>query len=821
LDRSPAPQLPDPVSPEPDRGWLARNGIYLLVGAALLVFLYSKFGLTGLWSIVLVALGLGLVIFIHELGHFAVAKWCDVYVQTFSIGFGPALPGCQCKRGDTVYKISVLPLGGYVQMLGEGTETDEDEDNPRSYKNKSVGQRMMIISAGVIMNVLLACVCFIGLFWGPGMDQISAVVGTTDPGNRAWEKGIPSGAVLTHIGGYSARPGRPLYFSDLTNAVVGSAWGEKLPIGYDVYEPGSDQPRHYETEIEPRKDQHDDRPVIGVGPAESVELERKEARKVRPTPYLADSAAAVARRVPTWQPGDVVVATTDPDHPDAWKDLPAPDSPGAAYSRELARRCYALTGQSMKLRIRRKGSAKVEEVESEAGGFQFGDTIVATTDPDQPDRVTALPPDPRNPGSKLGDNFEYERRLRRLADRVMVIRVRHADQKEEDFLVPPDYHLTLGARMRMGQVAGVRDHSPAAQAGVLKGDFLREILLKDGSGNERRFAIGEGNSAEVVDPLRLPAELRSWADSHRDVKAVLTVTRTNPEQGRERVTKTLPSEVPWDDGYRFDHEMPGGFWAPLAIPELGVAYRVGTVVEAVAKGSPADGRLQQNDIIKAVRYKRLDDKGKLVDGDWQTVEADQWPFWFSVLQGRGGSGPDSREVAFRVERGGKVLDEPVTLTLDRDTDWPQADRGLIHSVDWRLETASGPLQALYMGLEETWNTITNTYRQLRGFVTRRISLSNAGGPIKIGAIAYSAASAGTSKLVWFMGLISINLAVINFLPIPFLDGGHMVFLIYEKIRGRQAPEAVRNWATVAGLVLLATLMITFFYLDISSLFFKH
>jgi regulator of sigma E protease len=59
-----------------------------------------------------VLVGLGFVIFIHELGHFAVAKWCNVYVETFSIGFGPALPGCRYQRGETTYMLAVIPLGG-------------------------------------------------------------------------------------------------------------------------------------------------------------------------------------------------------------------------------------------------------------------------------------------------------------------------------------------------------------------------------------------------------------------------------------------------------------------------------------------------------------------------------------------------------------------------------------------------------------------------------------------------------------------------------------------------------------------------------------
>lgn len=106
-------------------------------------------------TILFFLIALGLLIFVHELGHFILAKRADVRVEEFSLGFGPRLVGV--KRGDTDYRISALPLGGYVKMLGE----DSDEtvtDDPRSFAKKSVWQRAKIIFCGPMMNLIFSLV---------------------------------------------------------------------------------------------------------------------------------------------------------------------------------------------------------------------------------------------------------------------------------------------------------------------------------------------------------------------------------------------------------------------------------------------------------------------------------------------------------------------------------------------------------------------------------------------------------------------------------------------------------------------------------------
>ena len=107
------------------------------------------------WPYLLMLLGFSVIVFVHELGHFAVAKWAGVRIETFAIGFGREIAGL--TRGETRYSFNILPLGGYVKMLGQEDFDDKSnqlrfKDDPRSFINKPVGHRMAIVSAGVIMN---------------------------------------------------------------------------------------------------------------------------------------------------------------------------------------------------------------------------------------------------------------------------------------------------------------------------------------------------------------------------------------------------------------------------------------------------------------------------------------------------------------------------------------------------------------------------------------------------------------------------------------------------------------------------------------------
>ncbi|HTU17203.1 MAG TPA: site-2 protease family protein, partial [Gemmataceae bacterium] len=324
-----ATPLADAAPPLTPAAWLANNAVYLILIGAVVGLIWYKLGLEGVWSISKVVLGLGFVIFIHELGHFLAAKWCDVHVQTFSIGFGPALPGCSFQRGETIYKISVLPLGGYVNMVGEGLEGDEDEDYPRSFKNKTVGQRMLIISAGVIMNVILGCVLFIVVYYYHGVLERPAVVGRVDAGSPLWQKGIPSGALITNLAGVQDGS-----FKTLQRKVILSSSGEVLPFTYRVYGPDGKATDEKTVGLLPRLEANDPNPVVGVSPPTQLRLQPKPEKDLDVLPVLKESPAAAARPIPV-EKDEVVVAATDPGNPNAVTKINHDLKAGTFDSREL------------------------------------------------------------------------------------------------------------------------------------------------------------------------------------------------------------------------------------------------------------------------------------------------------------------------------------------------------------------------------------------------------------------------------------------------------------------------------------------------------
>jgi regulator of sigma E protease len=151
-------------------------------------------------SILALIVVLGVLIFFHELGHFLVARFFGVGVEKFSLGFGPRLAGRQIGRTD--YRISAIPLGGYVKMVGEEPDAQLDPaDLPFSFTHKPVGQRMAIVAAGPTFNVLLALIIFYLAFLFAGLSFVVPTVGQVSEDSPAAAAGLRPGDRITAIDG--------------------------------------------------------------------------------------------------------------------------------------------------------------------------------------------------------------------------------------------------------------------------------------------------------------------------------------------------------------------------------------------------------------------------------------------------------------------------------------------------------------------------------------------------------------------------------------------------------------------------------------------
>jgi regulator of sigma E protease len=800
--------------------WLKANGFFLTLLICSIAFVLVRWGVDVFLQGLLVVLGLGFVIFIHELGHFLAAKWCDVHVKTFSLGFGPAFPGCSFRRGETTYKIAMIPLGGYVSMVGEGLEEGEDEDYPRSFKNKPVGQRMLIISAGVIMNVLFGCLAYIIVYRYAGVKSPPGIVATVEPASPAWTAGVRSGSVIERIG----RVQNPS-FTILKQTVSISGKGKQIPF---VFAARGGEGERLEVGLEPRRDANGAVPVIGVAPPSETKLYPERFHKKRDLPVGYSSPAASARALPLHD-GDVVVGATDPDQ--GKLTLLKHDLDARTFDvAELCRRMRKLGDAELVLEVVRDGPARAEQPESQrilpGSGFEFDDTIVGTTDPDTPDRpwnLKALPLDPTDPTGQRYDYFAFHDRMRKLAGKPAVLQVRPAKASAGDepvsVLVPPAYHWTFGMRMKMGKVAGVREKSPAATAGVQRGDELKSVSMAHEDGTVREFVN--------LDPLRLPFELAREAKAKPGKATVtLTVLRPNRETHKDADSVVLPA-VAWDDSWDSDVEEPINRAAPLAISQLGLAYWVESTVVDVAPGSPAEtAGLQPNDVIAELRVRegggKRDDPAKW--GGWKKLTAkrennaksfDVWASVFTSIQ----TVLDYPELEVKVLRDGNELEQPVSLRCVEDPSWPLVDRGLWFIPDLRLRKANSIGEAVLLGGQDTLSGIMQIYAFLQRMAEGQISPDNIGGPIAIAEQTFFAAGEDFSVFLGILAFISINLAVVNFLPIPLLDGGHMVFLIYEKLRGRPPSEAIRAGAAYLGAALLLALVVFVFYNDIKRTWF--
>lgn len=609
--------------------------------------------LNDLVSVLLVPLGIGLVIFVHELGHFLAARWCGARVEVFSLGFGAKLFGW--KRGDTLFQVAAIPLGGYVKVAGEYFDGSGDREEG-TLSSLNVGQRFLYYSGGVIMNVLFALVA-LPLVMFAGLPTEAPITGEPRPAWPAWEAGVPAGARVLAVNGEE--------ITDFQHLITAVAVNGKEPL--DVLADVDGAERHFR--VVPRWDEENGLYRIGVPPGMDP-----------------------ARRL-------VVV----------------PDSPAT-----------------------RAGLGADDRVLSVVGGI---------------------------PGVSI------ERQLVRAMERrePLALRVEGANGEVREVLVTPDVDPAgpprIGITASLNLLEAVRTTGPAAP--------LVEAL---------GLASGDRVVAACGHPVFGPRDLEdALAPLGVGDEVTLDLLRAG---ARERATAVVPEGV--DPAALVDD-------LALAVPEDG-----GTI--DVVPGSPAEAAgLASGDEIISI-------DGRAV-GSWDEI--------LETIRAAVAAGATMEILAYRGDADAATGKRAEVTVRVAGAPTPVAEYGLTLAgarVVLKAETLG---QAITWGARATQRFLADVWNQLRKMVfTDELSSKNLGGVISIGVISFETASQGLSKFFFFLAILSINLAIINLLPIPILDGGHLLFLVIEAIKGSPVSERTFGYSQVVGLVMIMSLMVYVTFQDI-------
>lgn len=698
------------------------------------------------FDVAVVLLGFGLVVLVHELGHFFAARWAGIRVLAMAIGFGPALvsyrrgvgfcrgsasarlasgqlqpPADATALGHTEYRLNALPFGGYVRMLGQDDlHPAATSTEPDSYQRCPIWKRMIVISAGVVANVVLAAVVFVAVFT-IGLEVSPPQIGAVLPGSPASravplnarelgidEPGLRSGDRIERVNG---RP--PNSFNDLVLAAAMSRPGR--PVQLTIRRDGLPDP--IEFRIAPEPGSATGLLELGVEPPRSATL----------------------------------IELRSPAERAAWTQL--------AES-------IGLSGVEPGMTLVRVGS--IEPVRS-------AQDLRRAMDQSGGEPVQAVF---AGPAGRVSVALQPRAQLQR-----------HLLARPGTSPVVVEHLLGLVPVLAVGPV-GPADR--AYRLGLRTGDVF--VLV---------------GSVEFPRPDQGAAEIRAHAG--RDIDLIVW---RRPPGAAEPVELSLTVPVTRRGMIGFP------IWDTAETDTL-LARPPAQLID------PRDGSSMTPPAAEVIR--RPGSRLVAINGRPVTslVAARQ------VL----------REATASAAAQG--ADATVTLTLQppqsaatvepppRDeVTWhiPPAHVAALHALGWssplplelfELEQttlrADSPLSAAWMGLRETHRVMMTTYLTLARLFEGTIRVEHVKGPVGIAHLGTRIAERGPVWLAFLMALISVNLAVINFLPLPIVDGGQFVMLLWEQLVGRPIPVAVQNAISLVGLLLIGVVFVVVTYNDIANL----
>lgn len=677
--------------------------------------------IASVWNISLIVLGFGMLIGLHELGHFIAAKWSGIRTNAFAVGMGPVVLAWRGGVGltigstkkkivdrfgkdasemnddelhqhglsETEYSLRLLPIGGFVSMLGqEDGKPEEVSDDPRSYNKCSIGKRMVVVSAGVVMNLLLAAVLFVGCFQ-VGVRFEAPIIGQIIPNSPAAEATAQDGTHLQAGDKVIAINEKSAFtFTDIQIAGAMSKPDEKVVL--EVERAGINGSLRFT--MTPRGVSQSGLLELGLYPASSL-------------------------TIPEGSSGDEVVAYIEAAYP-TFSEIKAGDS---------------------LVKIGNNDVSTWSELDSAIENSN-GNKLKTTWANDDSIYEIELNPTPSfeqfQPVSSNDQTVFPEQGLLGLCPLPLIKSV-VGGSGNRDLLKSGDV------------ILGVADIEFPRQGQM-------RMHLTNASGNSVELRVLRNGSVVIVE-----ANL-----SGGKLGVLLTDAWETPIVAQPLQTIVVGGGVV--DTAVFGKQIFGG-------------SRLATV----------DGKkiTDWHDFRKAI----LVENGKVALGMMTPID-DGGYFVYDIELSS-----DTQQAIGNLGWTNPLLStffEPLFVTRS---------------------SGGNPLLAIEMGIDETINMVVMTYLTIDRLLRGSVGIDQLRGPVGIVHIGTRIADRGLSYLLFFLAIISVNLAVLNFLPLPIVDGGLFLYLLYEKLRGRPPSIAFQNASAMLGLGLIGVLFVVTFYNDILRL----
>ena len=689
-----------------------------------------------------VMVGFGGIVMIHEFGHFIVAKMGGIKVEAFSIGMPPVALGFRkLKKGwrvrilpkmdqpenlqegdhETEYQIGLLPIGGFVKMLGQSdTGAADADDNPRSYANRPIWIRICVVSAGVIFNAVGAAILFMALYMN-GIDLPAGVVGDVVKNSPAYDVGSRPGDEIVEVNGESFMIDgkRCVDFETVFQAPLLSASGET--IQFVVNREGVEETFSL---IAEKKD-GDPRGLrfSGLSPASRLEVSR----------YIKPEGAGQLYEEFDLCRGDKVKSVNGVAVQTPWEYK---NILSETFQPEVELGVSRLTSQ---IQAAESGdwSAKIDA--------ENGDRTMTTI---------SFPMDIR----PTVENFRNQ-----------------YDMTHFGSLVPRLKVAAIGSPSRMEKII----------------NWVRTKILQKEKMSSLADILQEGDILLKVGEIDYPnyKQLRELTTESKDQKLAITLLRSNEQGEMETIEVSVTPKA-----------RPGSKRVTVGfIPALDLDNPV------VAQVLPVEGLVGDVHKIPA---------GAMITAiNEQPVET-----YFDIAAAMQANAGKEIQIAYRV--GDDT--EQVSLTVP-EHEPVHAEAYVLYALPFDELTqnykASNPLEAAGMGFKKVGQFVVRNYITLGRLFQKDVPMSALSGPVGIISMTYQVTGASLDRTLYFLGLISSCLAVMNLLPLPVLDGGHIVLLVIEKITGKPVHEKILAPVMYIGLALLLTLILFITYRDVIKILF--